>query len=213
MFVASLLLCAWAQQGELYVGQKTSQQFNPASGHYDYRIAYEFYWLQPDGAVKYGLPSQSLPKSHFGQYRRSSTTIEMRWPHWSGFEKWASYEARPDSFTIGNVILRRVAREDNVKLQGIYSARQFVASSGASSERVLTFTQDGHVSAEEFHGVLNAAGTTSGTTRRNGRYQISAGRLHVQWTGGEKSDFDFFRYPGEESSLLFLDGQAFTRRR
>src|SRR6185369_3522682 len=80
-----------AMQG-LYVGTESRQDFNPATGYYDYKVRQIYYIFYPDGRVYNGLPkggtldsfdyerARSEDPKNCGTYQITKDQIQFNWP-------------------------------------------------------------------------------------------------------------------------------------
>ena len=217
----------------LYTANSGSNQFNPATGYYDYRVKEEFYLFLPGNRVYYGLPTGGLSNfvwekarqtdlANCGTYHLQGSRLLIDWPQHPD----ASHQIRisTQGIELDKTLYRRIAVEDGLRLDGTFGRQGFVNTTnraggtggGITSDRSITFTSDGRFQTQEFMG-YTTSGSRAGSgasvqSRSQGTYRIRRGTLELEHANGAREVFTFFRYPQEENKILSIDGAAYTRR-
>jgi hypothetical protein len=225
----------------LYVGTESRQDFNPATGYYDYKVRQIYYLFFPDGRVYYGLPKGVLDDFNFeralnedpkncGTYQISGDQIQFNWQNTDskGAEKSVSYRPGNNNIQIGQTTFYSVKKFDGLQLNGFYSAGSFVNTSnrslgtqgGVGSEQAIIFGSDGTFIDRGFIGYTGSTDDVgSGSSESNtnsGTYSITGNTLELSYQDRSSRRYSFFVYPenvGEtQPGLIVIDGKAFLLR-
>lgn len=131
----------------------------------------------------------------------------------------------------GNAIFKKVAQEDGLRFSGTFARRSFtdvssrVTQGNVSGETRFVFTTDGRFEVFGFIGfAVGAKGdapaspsgnaNVAGSSQRDGAgtYRIHDNTLELIYSDGRRERLTFFRYPGEESKVIAINGANYLRR-
>ncbi|MCX8020830.1 MAG: hypothetical protein N2747_10085 [Chitinophagaceae bacterium] len=141
----------------------------------------------------------------------------------------------------GQTIFKKIAAENNLRLEGAFSRKTFVdisssvTSGNVSGETVFVFSRDGRFSIYGFSGFsATSKGTPMGSVQspgaitpppppanvnvgrssenfRYGTYEIRNNQLILTFSDGKREQYFFFRYPGEENSVIAIGGVNYIK--
>lgn len=221
----------------LYVASRSRQQLNVMTNTYETRMWIEHLLFLPGGRVFSGPPSAGARGSvdyesarrqfpeKCGLYRIDGDKIVLDWPQRRGFETGVplAFARNDKGIKLADQQYLKVTFETGATFDGTFAARSFVNTSGGgnagnvSGERRITFRKDGTFEKEGFVGLTTGGGGGQGaavsqTQARRGRYTIEPGQLRLDFDDGSTETFGFYRFPGEEDTVIVIDGISFLRR-
>ena len=196
------------------------------------------YLFFPDRRVYDGLPAGGGDWTAFdfaaaerktptktGRYTIDDPRIRIAWAGGRPGESGTLDRAR-ESMKIGEVTLKKVARFNDLRLDGTFeaSASGSIAAAGMPnpawvtrviSARQLVFSHDGHCRRDASFGVHDPHGTIVGhSSEQQGNYRIEGNSLELDF-GGERTRHTFFIDPDDEDAsqpgLIVIDGKKFAR--
>lgn len=232
----TLSTCSGHAQSEpqLFVGIK----YNPAamsvggSGFSRYDLL-----LLPDGRALSLTPGggdlylteaewQSIEPRYRGTWTKDGNEVRLNWPNRRSNQRTQIYLRIEDGLRINDTQLERInCGEHSKQLSGSYRART-LASTGTrqmrtgeinfASERQLSFSADGSVSAQSRSGFstdTTRGGRIIGTDagRLSGTYTWQHCRLTITPSSGNRLEHTAFFWPGEKHKTLVLDGRIYDR--
>jgi hypothetical protein len=223
----------------LYVGTESRQDFNPATGYYDYKVRQIYYIFYPDGRVYYGLPkggaldsfdyerARSEDPKNCGTFQINGDQIQFNWPATenNGQNQTIPFKSGRNSIQIGKTTFYSVGKFDGLHLDGAYAAGSFANTSnrslgttgGVGSEQTIILSSDGNFNQNGFIGFAGSTedvgSTASESTTGSGTYNITGNTLALNYSDGRTQQFTFFVYPEnvkeERPGLIVIDGRAF----
>lgn len=203
---------------------------------YEYANFNVFWLLLPGGQVYFGLPQGDPAFFDLERARREQPAKVGSYRLVRGQVQF-SYRGVPVSFpqgaaTVplgllwpgqsGKTVFRRVEPCDHCRLSGSFARRSFSDVSSAlglgnvSGEVRFVFSPDGRFEVSGFTGfaVSGSSAGAAGSSQAGGRgtYSIQNNLLQLLYQDGRREQAFFFRFPGEENTLISINGSNYLRQ-